>query len=89
MGLSVKLPFTVRVTVACSLNGPLVPVIVMVEVPMAAVAFADNVRTLADGELEGLNVAETPLGTPVAANTTLPAKLPFGTTVIVDVPLVR
>ena len=84
-----KLPFTVKVTVAVSLNGPLVPVIVMADVPMAAAALADSVRTLADGELAGLNEAETPLGTPVAANTTLPAKLPLGTTVMVDAPLVR
>ena len=62
---------------------------VIVEVPIAAVALADSVRTDAEGELAGLNEAETPLGTPVAANTTLPAKLPFGSTVIVVVPLVR
>jgi hypothetical protein len=52
---------TVRLTVAVWLSEPEVPVIVMVEVPVAAVPLADNVKVLA------VNEAVTPLGRPEAA----------------------
>ena len=52
---------TVRLTVAVWLSEPEVPVIVIVEVPVAAVLLADNVNVLA------VNEAVTPLGRPEAA----------------------
>ena len=66
---------------------PDIPVIVTVEVPVAAVALAVKVTTLVD--VVGLvpNVAVTPAGRPEADNVTLPVKPPEGVTVIVLLPL--
>ena len=83
------MPFTVKSTVVCAVNGPLVPVTVIVADPIAALALADRVRTLDVPAGFGLNVADTPLGRPVAVNVTCPANPPLGNTSIVDVPLVR
>jgi hypothetical protein len=66
---------------------PEVPVMVTVEVPTAAVALAVNVSVLELVDEAGLKVAVTPLGSPVAANDTLPVNGLTSVTVIVSVPL--
>jgi hypothetical protein len=66
---------------------PEVPVIVTVVPPMAAVLLAVSVSTLELPEDVGLNEAVTPLAKPVAANDTLPVKLPRSFTVMVSVAL--
>ena len=55
--------------------------------PVTAVALAESVITVEEGELDGLNVAVTPLGSPVAVKVTGPVKPPVETTEIVDVVL--
>jgi hypothetical protein len=62
------------------------PVMVMVEVPDAAVAPAVSVKMLVEGVLTGLNFAVTPVGIPEALKATLPLNPLMGTTVIVLVP---
>ena len=66
---------------------PEVPVMVIVEVPAAAVAATVNVTTLV--EVAGLvpKAAVTPVGNPVAARVTLPANGLTSVTVIVSVPV--
>lgn len=78
---------TVRVTVVVWLKLPDVPVIVTVDVPVAAVLLAVSVNTLV--EVVGLvsKVAVTPAGRPEADRLTLPVKPPTGFTVMVLVPL--
>lgn len=78
---------TVRVTVVVWLKAPEVPVIVTVEVPVAAVLLAVSVNTLV--EVVGLvpKVAVTPAGRPEADRLTLPVNPPDGLTVTVLLPL--
>jgi len=64
-----------------------VPVIVTVAGPVVAVLLAVSVSTLALAEDAGLNEAVTPLGSPVAANDTLPVNPPVSVTVMVSVAL--
>lgn len=66
---------------------PEVPVMVIVEVPAAAVAATVNVTTLV--EVAGLvaKAAVTPVGSPVAARVTLPVNGLTSLTVIVSVPV--
>src|SRR5579863_3767603 len=79
--------FTVSAIVVVAVVVPLVPVMVTMELPVAAVLLAANVTTLL--LVVGLvaNVAVTPLGRPDAASVTLPVKLPVSVTVIVSVAL--
>jgi hypothetical protein len=79
--------FTVSVTVVECDKVPLVPVMVTVAVPVAAVALAVKVRTLV--EVVGFvpKVAVTPEGKPDADRLTLPVKPPEGVTEIVVFPL--
>ena len=79
---------TVRLIVVVLTREPLVPVIVTIAAPTAAVLLAVSVSVLAVVEDEGLKVAETPLGRPVAEKATLLEKPPVGTTVTDEVPLV-
>jgi hypothetical protein len=65
---------------------PLVPVMLMVAVPSEALAVAVNVRVLVVVVEDGLKVAVTPPGTPVALKATLPLKMPMGVTVTVADP---
>jgi len=78
---------TVRDRVVVAVKLPEVPVMVTVEVPVAAVALAVRVSTLVP--LVGFvpNAAVTPLGRPDAASVTLPLNPPRSVTVIVLVPL--
>ena len=73
--------------VVVAVSVPEVPVMVTVEVPAAAVAATVNVTTLA--LVTGLvpKAAVTPVGSPVAANVTLPANGLTSVTVIVSVPV--
>ena len=75
--------FTVSVTVVECDRVPLVPVMVTVAVPVAALAPAVKVRTLV--EVVGFvpKVAVTPEGKPDADRPTLPVKPPEGATEIV------
>jgi len=79
--------FTVSVTVVECDKVPLVPVMVTVAVPVAAVALAVKVRTLV--EVVGFvpKVAVTPEGKPDVDRLTLPVKPPEGVTEIVVFPL--
>ena len=79
--------FTVSETVVVCVRLPLVPVMVTVKVPVAAVAVAANVTELV--EVVGFvpNVAVTPLGKPEADKLTLPVNPPDGVTVMVLLPL--
>jgi hypothetical protein len=79
--------FTVSVTVVECDKVPLVPVMVTVAVPVAAVALAVKVRTLV--EVVGFvpKVVVTPEGKPDADRLTLPVKPPEGVTEIVVFPL--
>ena len=72
---------TVRLTVVVWVKLPDVPVIVTVEVPVAAVLLTASVRT------DEANDAVTPDGRPDAVKATVPVKPPTGVTVIVDLPL--
>ncbi len=64
------------------------PVIVTVDVPVAAPLLAVSVNVLVVVVLLGLNDAVTPLGRPEVDRATLPLKPFCGVTVIVLVPLV-
>jgi hypothetical protein len=90
-GLSVKPPVgevTVSaMVVVTGVSVPEVPVMVIVEVPAAAVLLAASVSTLEVVEDVGLNAAVTPVGKPVAAKDTLPVNGLTSVTVIVSVPL--
>lgn len=79
--------FTVSVTVVECDKAPLVPVMVTVAVPVAAVVLAVKVRTLV--EVVGFvpKAAVTPEGNPDADRLTLPVKPPEGVTEIVVFPL--
>ena len=77
----VVVPLTVRETVVEWVNKPEVPVMVMVEVPAAAVLLAARVSTLL------ANVAVTPVGIPEAPSATAPVKPPVSVVVIVLMPL--
>ncbi len=65
---------------------PLVPVIVTVTAPVAAVALAVKVSVLVEVAGFGVNTAVTPLGKPDAESATFPLKPFDGVTVIVAVP---
>lgn len=88
-GVSVKpaSALTVREIVVVSVRLPEVPVIVIVDVPTAAVLLAVKVITLV--EVAGLvpKVAVTPLGRPLAASDTLPVNGLTSETVMVSVPV--
>ena len=77
----------VRLIVVVCVRLPEVPVMVMVDVPVAAVLLAVNVRTLVD--VVGLvpNEAVTPLGSAELDSVTLPVNPLSGLTVIVLLPL--
>jgi hypothetical protein len=78
---------TVRLIEAVWLNAALVPVMVTVATPVAAVLEAASVRTLRVTEEAGAKLAVTPLGRPLAVNDTLPANPPTGVTAIALLPL--
>ena len=79
--------FTVSVTVVVCDKVPLVPVMVTVAVPVAALVLAVKVRTLV--EVVGLvpKLAVTPEGKPEADRLTLPVNPPDGVTEIVVFPV--
>jgi len=83
----VAVVLTVRETVVVWLKLPEVPVIVTVDVPVAAVALAVSVKELVVVAEAGLKEAVTPLGRPDADKLTLPAKPFWGATVMVLEPL--
>lgn len=88
----VKFPnglFTVSVIVVAFVNLPDVPVIVTVNVPVAAVALAFKVSVLVlpAATVTGLKDAVTPVGKPDATSFTLPLNPFCGVMVIVLVPL--
>ncbi len=91
-GLRLTVPppaaFTVSETAVVWVRAPEVPVMVIVDVPVVAVALAAKVTTLV--EVAGLvpKVAVTPAGKPEAERLTLPAKPPDGVTVTVLLALV-
>ena len=66
---------------------PDVPLTVMVALPVTAVLLAVKVRIVPEVDEVGLNVAVTPLGSPLAEKDTLLVKPPDGITLIADVPL--
>ena len=68
-------------------SDPLVPVMVTVKGPVAALLLVVRVKSDDVPEDVGLNDATTPLGNPLAVKVTLPAKPPVGTTLIVEDPL--
>ena len=72
---------TVRLTVVVWVKLPDVPVIVTVEVPVAAVLLTASVR------MDEANDAVTPEGRPDAVKVTVPLNPPTGATVMVDLPL--
>jgi len=78
---------TVRETVVVSVRLPDTPVMVTVDVPVAAEALAVRVKVLVEVVGFVLNPDVTPLGRPEADNVTLPVKPSTGVTVIVLVPL--
>lgn len=86
-GLAVRLKFgpavTVRPSVVVCVMLPDTPVMVIVEVPRAAVPDAVKVSVLVDDVGLGLNPAVTPLGKPEALNVGLPLNPLMGPTVIV------
>ena len=79
--------FTISETVEVWVKLPDVPVMVTVEVPVAAVALAVNVRTLEPVVGFAPKVAVTPEGRADVDSVTLPLKPLVGLTVIVLVPL--
>jgi len=83
-GDALALTVSARVVVACRL--PEVPVIVTVDVPVAAEALAVRVSTLVVLVGLGLKTAVTPLGRLDAARVTLPLNPPRSFTVMVLVP---
>jgi hypothetical protein len=78
--------FTVRETVVPFDKLPDVAVMVIVDVPIAAVLLAVSVNVLVLVVLLGLKAAVTPLGRPVTDKLTLPLKPFCGVMVIVLVP---
>src|SRR5262249_13633339 len=81
-------PFTVRLKVAERVRPPPVPVTVTLTVPVVAALEAARVRVLLVPVVEaGLNVAVTPLGSPVALNATPPVNPPVRVIVIALAPL--
>ena len=78
---------TVRLTVVECVSAPLVPVIVTVAGPVAAVLLAVNVSVLLVVVLDGLNDAVTPDGNPEADRLTLPVNPFTPVTEMVLVPL--
>jgi hypothetical protein len=82
-----EVAFTVSATVVVWLRLPEVPVIVTVEVPVAAVKLAVSVKELVVVAEAGLKDAVTPLGRLDAEKLTLPAKPFWGATVMVLEPL--
>jgi hypothetical protein len=80
------LGFTVSSMVVLAVVEPLVPMMVSVDILVAAVADAHTVIKLV--AVVGLvpNVAVTPLGKPLTAKVTAPVKLPIGVNVTVVVP---
>ena len=85
--MKVSLVVTVRAMVVVAVREPEVPVMATVDVPTAAVLLAVSVSTLEPVEEAGLNDAVTPLGSPVAANVTLPVNGLPSVTVMVSVAL--
>ena len=79
--------FTVRLMVVEFVKLPDVPVIVTMDVPVAAVFPAVSVSVLVPVVLLGLNEAVTPLGNPDAVRLTVPEKPPNVETVTVLLPL--
>ena len=73
--------------VANAVSAPEVPLIVIVDVPVAAVLLAVSVSTLEPVAGFVANAAVTPLGNPVAASVTAPVNPPTSLTEIVLVPL--
>jgi hypothetical protein len=73
--------------VVTGISVPEVPVTITVNAPVGAELLAVSVRTLEVVEDAGLNEAVTPVGTPDAANVTLPVNPLWSVTVIVSVPL--
>ena len=78
----------VGVTVAVCVNPPPAPVTVTVEAPRAAVPLAVRVSVAlpAPAMPDGLKVAATPEGSPLAESAMVPLKPPETVLVIVDVP---
>ena len=76
---------TVRAIVVVAVNVPDVPVMMTFEVPAVAVLLAVSVSTLDPVVGLVLNTAPTPVGSPDAANVTLPANPPASITVTVSV----
>ena len=85
--MDVQFWLTVKAMIVVAVKLPEVPVMVTVEVPVAAEPLADSVSTL--DPVVGLvaNVAVTPLGRPEAERVTLPVNPPASVTVIVSVAL--
>jgi hypothetical protein len=81
-------PFTVRATVVVRVNPPPVPVMVTFAEPKVAAPEAVKVTVALVPVVEdGLKLAETPFGNPLALRATLLAKPPTRATVIALVPL--
>jgi hypothetical protein len=87
VSVNVGLAVTVSAMVVVSVREPEVPVMVTVDAPTVAVLLAVSVSTLELVDEAGLNEAVTPLGSPVAANDTLPVNGLTSVTVMVSVPL--
>ena len=73
--------------VVVALREPLVPVIVMVDVPAVAELLAVRVSTLVEAAGLVPNAAVTPVGRPEAARVTLPVNGLTSVTVMVSVPV--
>lgn len=87
VALAAVIAVTVSEIVVLAVNDPEVPLIVIVEVPAAAVGLTVNVTTLVLAAGLVPNAAVTPDGNPDAARVTLPANGLTSVTVIVSVPL--
>jgi hypothetical protein len=77
---------TVRPIVVVRIKVPDVPVMVTVDVPIAAELLAASVTKTVPGALPALKAAVTPLGRPEAARATLPVNPPEAATLTVLVP---
>ena len=75
---------TVRASVVVSVTPPDVPVMVIVDVPVAAELATVSVSELVFVVEAGLKVAVTPVGSPDAERATEPLNPPEGTTVMVS-----
>ena len=84
--LKVALAVTVRLNVVICVMLPDTPLMVIVDVPMVALAAAVNVSVLVDAVGLGLNPPVTPFGKPEALNVGLPLNPFMGTTVMALVP---